>query len=92
MERLTPAERRALPYFVAGLDHDTTAAALCLAPTTVKNHKRTIEDKLGVSYRELAAYAVIAGYVQIADVLAVWRQHVPHIVEAIAWNAQPPQR
>jgi DNA-binding CsgD family transcriptional regulator len=91
MERLTPAERRALPYFVAGLDHATTAAALHLAPTTVKNHKRTIEDKLGVSYRELAAYAVIAGHVSVADIVAVWRQHVPQIVESMECIAQPPQ-
>lgn len=79
--KLTRAERRVLPYLAAGLDYHTAAAALSVAPTTVKNHRRAIEEKLEVGYRQLAVYALISGHVRIADIIDVWRQYMPQLLE-----------
>ena len=70
-----------LPYLVAGLDYVQAAKALSLAPSTVKNHRREIEERLGVGYRQLAVYALISGRVRIADIIDVWRQYMPQLLE-----------
>ena len=54
-ERVSEAESRVLQLLAAGRSVSEVARELCLAPTTVKTHRRTIYRKLGVTTREEAA-------------------------------------
>jgi DNA-binding NarL/FixJ family response regulator len=49
LDRLSARERTVASEFSMGRSHKEIAAALRLAPTTIRHHLRSVYDKLGVS-------------------------------------------
>lgn len=89
MDRLTPAERRLLPYLVTGLDMKTLARLVNIQHQTLRNHKLEIESKLGVrGTAQLVIVILLNGEVDNATLHQVWREHAPNLLEAIC-NGQP---
>ena len=79
--RLTEHEQRVLPYFAAGMTHQQIAEALGLSVSTVEWYRHGIMQKLPAANKaQMAVWALITKQVEPAQILDIWRQHLPHMV------------
>lgn len=79
---LRQSEQRLLPYVCAGLTETQIAAALDLSPKTIHIHTCRILAKTFIATRtQLAAFALMRGLVAQSEILDIWREHAPHLLE-----------
>ena len=81
---LTPAEQRIMPYLTAGFTSKGIGEMLGLSEYTISCHRDQIYGKLTIRGRaQLASYALIHGMVTEEQVIDIWRQYAPHLLEHI---------
>jgi len=82
VDRLTPREQDVLRCVAAGLTTAQTAQRLGMGRNTARTRMQWIFEKTGVQSRaQLAVWAVLTGLVTPEEILAIWREMTPELME-----------
>ena len=79
-----PSEREleVLTHIAAGIPYHQAAGRLYISERTFRSHASNINAKLATNnIVQAAIYMLALGAITWADIMALWRQHAPHLVD-----------